>query len=156
MTSHDVRSLSARPDRETIAIFVTGGVAFALVALWVYAATRGLSIRSPFAVSTPSELVAVGYVVFGLVLLGGTTLVLGVRVGLRSPVVALVVVFAWTSYATWRAVEAAGDGAGLTLRPDAFIHLFWFVPLGLVLAVGGVEYALRRRLARQREADASG
>lgn len=129
-----------------IRIGVVGGIGYALVALWVYAAIRGIPLGDLFTLSRPGAVVVAAYVCIGLVVLGGVPLVLLYRSRLVTPLVGLVVLFSWASYRTWQSLEAAravGADPGVTLRPDSILFLFWFVPLGIVLLLGGLEHALR-------------
>lgn len=153
------RELSVRGVREWTAAWITpntirigaiGGIGYALIALWVYAAIRGIPFGGLFTLSRPDGIVVAAYVCFGLVLLGGIPLVLLYRGRLVTPLAALVVLFSWASYETWRSLEAAravGADPGVSLRPDSAFFLFWFLPLGIVLLLGGVEYALRTALS---------
>jgi hypothetical protein len=132
-----------------IRVGVIGGIGYALVALWMYAAIRGIPFGELFTLSRPVGIVVAAYVCFGLVILGGVPLALLYRGRLVTPAAGLVVLFSWASYETWRSLEAAravGADPGVTLRPDTVFFLFWFVPLAIVLLLGGVEYALRTAL----------
>lgn len=98
----------------------------------------------------PVGLVALTVVAGGLVLLGAVPVVLAWRLRLVSPVGFVLVALTWVSYRTWRlALETlppAGPGFGLV--PTPLTLYLWGGSLLLVAAVllGGLEYALRRRL----------
>ncbi len=131
---------------DAVRVGAIGGIGYALVALWVYTAIRGISPGDLFTLSRPGGVVVAAYVCFGLVLLGGIPIALLYRDGLVAPLAGLVVLFSWASYETWRSLEAAravGADPGVSLRPDSVLFLVWFLPLGVVLLLGGVERALR-------------
>jgi hypothetical protein len=134
---------------DTVRVGAIGGIGYALVSLWVYATIRGISLGDLFTLSRPGGVVVAAYVCLGLAILGGVPLALLYQGGLVTPAAGLVVLSSWAFYRTWRSLEVAravGADPGVTLRPDSVLFLFWFVPLGVVLLLGGVEHALRTAL----------
>lgn len=130
--------------RRTIAIGLLAGLVHALLALWLRGVVRGRSVPVDTPES-PSGVLVFSGTVLGLVLLGGIPLVLYLRNRLLSPIVALVVVFAWAFASSWRYFEPARrtGATPIELYADSLFGVLWVVPLAIVLLVGLVEYGVR-------------
>ena len=140
------RSLS----RRTTALVLAGGVLHAIIALWSSVFVRGGSFSGLFVPETPSGALFVSLTVLGLVLLGGIPVLLFYRYKLVAPAVALVVLFSWAFYSSYRYFEETREtgATSISLYTDSLFGVLWFVPLALVLLAGAAEYVVRRRFDR--------
>lgn len=133
-----------RISRRTIALGFGAGTVHAALALWLGAVVRSSSVWAWYAPETPLAGGVLAVTVAGLILLGGVPVVLLSQGRLVTPLVALVVLFAWAFYRSWRLVESGYSSIGF--QPDALFGLLWFVPLTVVLALAAAEHAFRRAL----------
>jgi len=140
--------------RRSLRVAGVAGVAHALlvVGLWV------TLFRIPWELFTVFATTQLVWMVGGALLLAGVPAFLAVRLRLATPVVVVAGWLVWSAGTTWMAVGAERpDGWLVTASPlnryviQGFVPLetyavLWFLPLGAALAVGAIEYLLRRWL----------
>ena len=141
------------PARHQLVLGLTGGLFLAGGSLWLSAFVRGQSVRTRYAVDDGLVAPAVLLVtVLGLVLVGGLAVVLLVRRRLVTPIAGLAVLACWAFLRTWQTTVTARTTDATPapgLHADVLFGLFWVLPLAVVLALGGIETVLRRRVASE-------
>ena len=98
----------------------------------------------------PIGVALLALVVIGLVILGTVPLLAFFRVRLVSPILLLLAAFGWATYRTWLlAIETlppAGPGFGISPTPLSLYVFGSSVLLLVTIAVGAIEYVVRRKL----------
>ena len=135
-------------DRRSLLIAFAGGVFLAIVSIWLSAAARGQTPLAEITPGTAGETVSIAITVFGVILLGAVPVLLALDVDIYSPLITIVVLFAWAYYTSWHALEEVREegAATISIYPDAIFGVFWLLTLGIVLVVGGLEYVILHRL----------
>lgn len=138
MSSHMVQSrVPSKPYQRTLTIAGIGGILHAILAI-------GIRIWS----GTPTSLSLSPYIlwaILGGVIVGGIITLLYVNYGLVAPLLASLLTLFVSGYVTWGMYHSNG-GAVLAAAwtPMTIYVTFWPVIVGVVLVIGGAEWALNR------------
>ena len=136
--------------QRTIALSLIGGSIHAFLALWLSTVVRGGSVQGTYVPETLSGVVLTTITVVGLVLLGGVPIVLLYRMTLVAPILAVILLFSTAFYSSYRYFEESRvtGATSLSLYYDSLFGVLWFVPLAIVLVLGGIEYVVRYGVER--------
>lgn len=138
----------SRPTRRSIVVASLVGVLHGCIVLWVYAHMRQQSVMTTFTGDGIGASLWTVWILLGLVILGGTPVILFTQYRLIGPLAALVSIYGVSAYMSFQTLSAArevGATPSVTLRPDSAYILLWMFPLFVVLLIGGIEYLLRSK-----------
>ncbi|MEY7851826.1 hypothetical protein AB7C87_21790 [Natrarchaeobius sp. A-rgal3] len=124
------------------------GHLFAVVLVAEAAGDAVLSIATELPEGQPVEYGMLVLVVVGLVALGSIPTLLFARLRLRLPALVVALCFALATARTWYYVQET-TFLGASPSPMIVYAVFWFVPFGLALVVGGLEFLRMRRRSKR-------